>query len=66
MAHFKVGDEVKISTIVTPEHVTNFGAVSGDRNPVHLDEAFAQRTRFGRTIAYGMLVVLWISAAIGT
>ncbi|WP_175747203.1 MaoC family dehydratase [Burkholderia ambifaria] len=41
-----------------------FASASGDRNPVHLDDAYASRTRFGGRIAHGMLSASVISAAI--
>lgn len=38
-----------------------FARLSGDDNPIHVDPAFAARTRFGRTVAHGMLIYakLW-------
>jgi 3-hydroxybutyryl-CoA dehydratase len=39
--------------------------VSGDYNPIHLDEEFAKTTRFGRRIAHGMLSGAFISAVLG-
>ena len=38
-----------------------FARVSGDDNPIHVDPAFSARTRFGRTVAHGMLIYskLW-------
>ncbi|MFY8107207.1 MAG: MaoC family dehydratase [Elstera sp.] len=33
-----------------------FARVSGDDNPIHVDPAFSARTRFGRTVAHGMLI----------
>ena len=38
-----------------------FARISGDDNPIHVDPAFAARTRFGRTVAHGMMLysVLW-------
>ncbi len=38
-----------------------FARISGDDNPIHVDPAFAARTRFGRTVAHGMFLssVLW-------
>ena len=41
-----------------------FSEVSGDRNPVHLDEEYAQQTIFGKRIAHGMLTASLISAVI--
>jgi 3-hydroxybutyryl-CoA dehydratase len=43
-----------------------FAEVSGDTNPVHLDEAYAQGTTFGGRIAHGMLSAAYISAVLGT
>ena len=38
---------------VTPERVSMYAEITGDRNPLHFDEAFAARTRFGRLVAHG-------------
>lgn len=45
----------------TQDEFDRFAAVSGDDNPIHVDPAFSARTRFGRTVAHGMLLytVLW-------
>jgi len=51
---------------VTDEVVRKFADVSGDDNPVHLDETFAAGTQFGGRIAHGMLSAGFISAVIGT
>ena len=40
-----------------------YAAVSGDRNPLHLDPEFARTTQFGRTIAHGMMTLAFVSAA---
>ena len=50
---------------VTREQIEAFAEVSGDDNPLHLDEAFASGTRFGGCIAHGMLSAGFISAIIG-
>jgi len=49
---------------VTEQDLTLFAAVSGDVNPVHLDEDFAKTTRFGGRIAHGMLTGALFSAAL--
>src|SRR3954447_1400496 len=61
----KVGDEFSKSRKVTDELVRRFAEVSGDFNPIHLDDEFAKTTRFGRRIAHGMLSGAFISAVLG-
>ena len=46
--------------------VTQFAAVSGDINPIHLSDDYAAQTRFGQRIAHGMFTASLISAVIGT
>ena len=46
---------------ITQERVNDYAEASGDFNPIHLDREFAAGTRFGRTIAHGMLVAASIS-----
>ena len=41
-----------------------FAALSGDDNPIHVDPAFAARTRFGRTVCHGMLLYSTICRAL--
>lgn len=60
-----VGDVFSTSREVTDELVRNFAEVSGDYNPIHLNEEFAKKTRFGRRIAHGMLSGAFISAVLG-
>lgn len=51
---------------VTDADLILFAGVSGDTNPVHLDEEFASRTMFKGRIAHGMLIAGVISAVLGT
>ncbi len=60
------GASASISKTVTDADVRAFAAVSLDDNPVHLDDAYAATTRFGRRIAHGMLSAGVVSAVIGT
>ncbi len=46
---------------LSQEQLVRYADASGDRNPIHLDEAFARATPFGGTIAHGMLVLASIS-----
>jgi len=51
---------------VTEADVILFAGISGDDNPLHLNEDFAAASRFGRRIVHGLLSAGFISAAIGT
>ena len=61
----KIGDEFNTKRTVTDELIRQFAEVSGDYNPIHLDEEFAAKTRFGKRIAHGMLSGAFISAVLG-
>jgi acyl dehydratase len=50
-----VGQTASRSLTLTAEHVKGFAALSGDYNPLHFDEAFAARTKFGRLVVQGGL-----------
>ena len=60
----KVGDSAEVSKTIADEDVRAFAELTGDRNPVHLDEEYAASTRFGRRIAHGMLGASLISAVL--
>ena len=62
--NFKVGDAAEISKTINDEDVRAFAELTGDRNPVHLDEEYAAATRFGRRIAHGMLGASLISTVL--
>lgn len=61
----KIGDRFSTERLVTDELIRKFADVSGDYNPIHLDEEFAGKTRFGKRIAHGMLSGAFISAVLG-
>jgi acyl dehydratase len=65
-AHFFVGQAATLRRTVTAADVEAFARVTGDTNPVHLDEAYAATTRFHHRIAHGMLAASYISALLGT
>lgn len=58
---FKVGDKVVENVTVTDQMVRQFAEVSGDKNPIHLDDEYAKTTRFKQRIAHGMLSAALIS-----
>lgn len=61
----KIGDTFTITREITDDLVRAFAEVSGDHNPIHLDDEYAKQTRFGRRIAHGMLSGAFISAVLG-
>ncbi|HYM16772.1 MAG TPA: MaoC family dehydratase [Dehalococcoidia bacterium] len=62
----KVGDTATLTRTVTADDVVAFARVTGDDQPLHLDDAWAAKTRFGKRIAHGMLSAGFISAVLGT
>ncbi len=64
MPSLNPGDTASRTTTITDEMIRLFADLSGDNNPVHLDDAYAQTTRFGRRIAHGMIAAGLISAAL--
>lgn len=64
MTTLTLGQKTTRTQTITDEMVRAFAALTGDTNPIHLDEEFAATTRFGRRIAHGMLAASMISAAL--
>ncbi len=62
----RVSDKVTLSKTITDEDVKAFAAVSGDYNPLHMEEGFARETPFQRRVVHGMLVASYVSTLIGT
>ena len=50
---------------ITAEDIEKFAEVSGDYNPLHMDEDFAKKTPFGQRIAHGALTASYISGILG-
>ena len=61
-----VGMKAAFGKTITDADIVMFAGVSGDTNPVHLDEEFAATTPFGGRIAHGMLTASLISTVLGT
>lgn len=59
-----VGHTASFTTKITDEMVRTFADLSGDRNPIHLDEEYAAKSRFKQRIAHGMIVGGLISRAL--
>ena len=61
-----VGDEAEIFHTITEAEVDTFSRLTGDDNPLHMDEAFAATTSFQKRVVHGMLTASFISTIIGT
>lgn len=61
----KIGDKTQFSKSISEEEVIMFAKISGDDNPIHLDEEYAKNSIFKQKIVHGFLVGSLISAAIG-
>ncbi len=61
-----VGLEASLIRTVGPQDLHAFSDLTGDSNPIHLDDAYAASTPFKRRIAHGMLSASYISAVFGT
>lgn len=53
---YKIGDEAEIRRVISVEDIRAFAQFTGDTNPIHLDENFAKKTRFGRLVVHGMIL----------
>jgi acyl dehydratase len=51
----EVGQRASRRLTLTADHVQKFAEISGDRNPLHFDEAFVAKTKFGRLVVQGGL-----------
>lgn len=62
----KVGDAAEFAKTVSESDIYLYAGVTGDLNPAHINEAYAQGTFFKTRIAHGMLTAGYISAILGT
>ncbi len=61
-----VGQKTARSITLTANHVKTFAALTGDYNPLHFDESFAARTKFGRLVVQGGLTTGLLHALVAT
>jgi len=62
----EIGMSAEIERTITPADVQAFADLTGDDNPVHMDEAFAAQTMFKERIAHGAFIASLLSAVMGT
>ncbi len=65
-AELAVGDAATLIRTVTRKDILAYAALSGDLNPIHVDETFARENLFHKLIAHGNFAVMLISALVGT
>lgn len=62
---FHVGDEASFEVVLDEALVERFAALTGDRNPLHMSDAFAAQSMFERRIVHGMLMASHFSTLVG-
>jgi acyl dehydratase len=62
---FEPGQHATFTKTFTEDDVQRFIAITGDVNPLHVDDAFAASTRFGRRVLHGMLTASLFSTMVG-
>lgn len=66
ISEITIGMTASYSQTISIEDVNAFASISGDKNPVHLDEEYAANSRFKKRIAHGLLTASFFSALFGT
>lgn len=66
ITQFAVGQRGEFTRTVTKEIIEAFAEISGDHNPIHLDDTYASKTSFGKCIAHGIYSASLISTVLGT
>ena len=61
----QVGDSASIERMISLEDINIFSNLTGDKNPLHVDQVFAEKAKFGARVAHGMLTSSFISTLIG-
>lgn len=63
---FSIGQSASLKKTFSFEEVKCFCDLTGDHNPLHCDEEFAKKTRFGRCIVHGTFYTAVIGTLMGT
>lgn len=66
LEEIEIGMSVSYSQTITDADVKAFSGISGDRNPVHIDEQYAEKSRYKKRIAHGLMTASYFSALFGT
>ena len=60
-----IGINHEFKIIISEKLVSDFSIISGDFNPLHMDEQFAKKSKFGRRVCHGMLLSSFFSRLVG-
>jgi acyl dehydratase len=63
---FPIGAQARLSRTIGLDDIQRMADITGDTNPIHLDNDFARKTRFHGRIAHGLFAAGLISAVLGT
>jgi len=66
ISEIKIGTEITVEKIMTEELINLFSEISNDKNPIHLDNEFAKKSRYKKRLCYGMLAASLFSGIFGT
>ena len=66
MKEFIVGMSASYEQTITDADIKNFAGVSGDHNPVHMSDEYADASKFKKRIAHGLMSASYFSAIFGT
>jgi len=61
-----IGMKIAYSQTVTDADIKAFAGISGDNNPVHMNDEYAKESRFKKRIAHGLMSASYFSALFGT
>lgn len=64
-ASIAVGESASFEHHVTADDVDTFATISGDSNPLHVDDAYAKATSFGKRVVHGMFLCALVSQLVG-
>lgn len=65
LEEIEIGQIKKFSVQVTESMIDNFANLSGDFNPLHMNEKYTRTTQFGRRLSHGMLLAAFFSRLVG-
>jgi len=61
----QIGDSASIERVICLKDIETFSNLTGDKNPLHVDQSFAEKSKFGSRVAHGMLASSFTSTLIG-